>query len=199
MGLKSSATAPTGLLSAMAPAPIDPYKYLVYRLMGRIGLDNTSIPAAVVKGLAGGILGWEDDLWFQLMLVREVAPGESSAPADRYTLNDLTNKYIGQFSVEQWTAGGQHPMRYFQILLLCGQFERAVQFLWTTAQQEVVALHFAIALAYYGVLRVPRELFAVEIDIGTYDERGQLCINFARMVQVVWCDESGARGVYACV
>jgi hypothetical protein len=60
-----------------------------------------------------------------------------------------------------------------------------VQFLWTHAQQEVTALHFAIALAYYGLMHVPKELFAIEMDVATQNPQGQLCINFARMLQTV--------------
>ena len=150
-----------GLMSAMAPSPVDPYKYLVYRIIGRIGLEDTSIPNAVIKGLAGGILGWEDDIWFQLMMVREMHDGST----DRYTIADMASKYVSQFSVEQWTANGQFRLRYFQILLLCGQFEKGVQYLWNI-QHEVDALHFSIALAYYGVLKIPAEFQIIEVDIG---------------------------------
>ncbi|KAK7688156.1 hypothetical protein QCA50_008526 [Cerrena zonata] len=41
------------------------------------------------------------------------------------------------------------------VLLMCGQFERAVAALWEHPETEVEAVHLAIALAYHGLLRVP--------------------------------------------
>ncbi|KAF7326261.1 Nucleoporin-interacting protein [Mycena kentingensis (nom. inval.)] len=41
------------------------------------------------------------------------------------------------------------------VLLMCGQFERAVTALWEHQETEVEAVHLAIALAYHGLLRIP--------------------------------------------
>jgi nuclear pore complex protein Nup93 len=41
------------------------------------------------------------------------------------------------------------------VLLMCGQFERAVAALWEHQETEVEAVHLAIALSYHGLLRVP--------------------------------------------
>ncbi len=185
----------SGRLMSLASASVDPYKYLLYRIIGRLGLDDTSIPQAVVKGLAGGILGWEDDLWFQLMLASEKnteaslpvtgnQPGSSSTGVhdiasmgqDRYTLEDVYARYVASFPISVWTSNGTHPIRYFQILLLCGQVEMAIQYLWNCGKEnellpsrwvsEVDTMHFAVASVYYGVVRVSPGLLAMDMDIG---------------------------------
>lgn len=231
-GLGSSGMFHRSLTSAMGSASVDPYKYLLFRVMGRIGLDDTAIPHAVIKSLAGGILGWEDDLWFQLMLVRETIDSDMNVPGspsmssntsstamsldpslqnERFTLKDLYERYVLSFPIDTWTGNGAYPIRYFQILLLCGEFERAIQYLWNCGKtefhqtvgsrplqgarwySEVDALHFAIALVFYGVLRVPPEVYSMEMDIGSLVEEPcrsrngvvqHVQIHFARMLQV---------------
>ena len=145
--------------------PIDPYKYLVYRILGRI-LDDLVVPKSVVSNLAGGFFGWEDDIWLQLMLVREdekqVGDGGEfgmmgGVGHQRYALKDCFEKYVERTPISQWTADGTSPMRYFFLLVLCAQFERAIAYLWSGhfhSGEEVDAMHFAIGLSYYGCLAI---------------------------------------------
>ncbi len=47
---------------------------------------------------------------------------------------------------------GNRPLFYFRLLLLCGQFEKAVGFLFSRSAHQVDAIHFAVVLvAYYGL------------------------------------------------
>ncbi|KAF8170381.1 nucleoporin-interacting protein NIC96 [Pholiota molesta] len=74
----------------------------------------------------------EDWLWFQLAMVDEDEDGGLRALADVL----LGGVFAG-------------------VLLMCGQFERAVAALWDYQETEVEAVHLGIALAYHGLLRVP--------------------------------------------
>ncbi|KAI3639545.1 hypothetical protein MIR68_002239 [Amoeboaphelidium protococcarum] len=150
---------------------VDPYKYLVYRVLGQIVDFDVMIPPHVVQGLAGGVIGWEDELWIQLMLVSSAdgaqftqdAPspfqsGSQKGIPEVYSLDDLYQKYVAKISVEQWTENSSYIYRYFMVLIACGQFERAVMFLFNlqdaivTPSQQIDAVHFAISLLYYGLL-----------------------------------------------
>ena len=173
-----------GLLAQMAMAPVDPYKYLLYRILGRIILPNEDnlIPQAVASSMAGGRIGWEDQLWFQLMLARENIVVETaafsttsfessmagSAPDSsfKYGLREVYQTYVVSLPPKDWTSNGKYPYRYFMLLLLTGEFERAVQFLWSH-NNEIDSLHIAIAFAYYGLLRIPKEIDSMESEIGS--------------------------------
>lgn len=58
----------------------------------------------------------------------------------------------------------QQPYKYFQLLLLCGRFERAINYLAKHASDLAPAVHFALALHHHGVLRTPAE---VRLPTGT--------------------------------
>eukprot|EP00158_Paraphelidium_tribonemae_P008149 Partr_v1_DN28494_c2_g1_i2_m41276 putative Nup93/Nic96 len=184
-----------GLLSSVVSSPVDPYKYLIFRILGGIVLDDNSIPSAVTSSLAGGSMGWEDELWFQLMLAREWLVDDDKAPSAptssyntsssdsaRLSLRDIYHQFVSKHSVTHWTGNGKKPFRYFSALILVGEFERAIQFLWTNGL-EVDALHFSIALAYYGLLRIPRDVDSLESDI-SYVDNNFIIIHFAQMLRL---------------
>ena len=91
----------------------------------------------------------EDYLWVQLMLLQEdTLP--TDGPSERYTLCDFSNR-MQQFGLAHFKTT---PI-WFMVLLLCGEFELAVYELFKDAFFSHDAMHFAIALSYYGLLRVP--------------------------------------------
>jgi nuclear pore complex protein Nup93 len=51
------------------------------------------------------------------------------------------------------------------MLVSCGYFEMAVASLYSHQELQVEAVHLAIALAYYGLLRVPSRSEASEVEI----------------------------------
>lgn len=176
----------SGLLSSDASV-VDAYKQSLYRLMGRIDV-NKSFPSAVTKDT-------ETWLWLQLSLVRETG-GEESQRADfggmdslrdQFTLQDLGTK-IDKFGEEHFDAKGNRPLHYFMLLLLSGQFEKAIGFLYSRPQHQVEAVNFAVALTYYGLLRVPAQSKASHIDYitsSTDATTGQdvIAIDFAKLIQ----------------
>ncbi|KAJ3360512.1 hypothetical protein GGF32_008363 [Allomyces javanicus] len=115
------------------PTPTDPYKLAVMKLVGRCELQS--------KRFEGIILSTEDWLWARLVLL-----------GDKYTAADLCAE-MGQ--LDAYLAKKQAPLVYFNLLLLCGLFEKAILTLARRAEFQVDALHVALALHYYGCLHVP--------------------------------------------
>ncbi|KAH7884023.1 Nup93/Nic96-domain-containing protein [Phlebopus sp. FC_14] len=116
-------------------ASADPFKLALYKLMGRLEPSRRTVPQVT--------LTTEDWLWFQLAMVDEEEEGG---------LRGLTEVLLsyGERHFDAATKG-----IWASVLLMCGQFERAVTALWEYPDTEVEAVHLAIALAYHGLLRVP--------------------------------------------
>ncbi|KAL8276338.1 hypothetical protein RQP46_011263 [Phenoliferia psychrophenolica] len=144
----------------------DPYKHALYKLIGRVDMERRNVPD-VTKTT-------EDWLWFQLSLVRETS-GDGDAARDRYGLRDL-----GRVLVD---LGDNRlkPVLQFRVLLLGGEFERAIEFLHRQSQYQADAVHFAIALEYYGLLRIPSKPSPVGLLVEEGDPK-VACINFSRLV-----------------
>ncbi|GLB36674.1 putative nuclear pore protein [Lyophyllum shimeji] len=118
----------------------DPFKLALYKLMGKLEPSRRSVPLVTATT--------EDWMWFQLAMVDEDEEGGLRA------LGDVLLGYG-----ERHFEGSPHqPGRrgvWASVLLMCGQFERAVAALWEHQETEVEAVHLAIGLAYHGLLRVP--------------------------------------------
>ncbi|KAI6022591.1 nucleoporin-interacting protein NIC96 [Pisolithus marmoratus] len=116
-------------------ATTDPFKLALYKLMGRLEPSRRSVLHVTAT--------IEDWLWFQLAMVDEEEEGG---------LRGLTEVLLsyGEHHFETAKKGV-----WASVLLMCGQFERAVAVLWEHPETEVEAVHLAIALAYHGFLRVP--------------------------------------------
>lgn len=160
------------------PKSDDPYKYSLYKLLGRCELSRKHIPEVLRVT--------EDWMWAQLMLVRDSVAaagdvfGGASATTERYTLDELRNILV-HLGARHFNSRGTNPMVYFQILLLSGQYERAVHYVYKL--QPVDAVHFAIALTYYGLLRPALDSSALDADLLILNSKSQLPeINFARLV-----------------
>jgi nuclear pore complex protein Nup93 len=92
-------------------------------------------------------------MWLQFTLAREDDRAEETA-GDVFGLEDIQTDIaeIGQrvFAKGQEAPGGYGT--YFLLQILGGMFEQAISYLGSHA--PVSAVHFAIALDYYGLLRV---------------------------------------------
>ncbi|KAJ3339065.1 hypothetical protein HDU93_008651 [Gonapodya sp. JEL0774] len=129
----------------------DPFKYALYKIVGRLDLRTPHLPR--VAPFDGSVVRTaEDFLWVQLSLSQERSPSDDfQASSDRFSLRSVASYYIHR-STKYAT-----PATYLNLLLLCGEFERAVGYL---RDQEhgalrVEAVQIACACAYYGALRVP--------------------------------------------
>ncbi|KAF5314161.1 hypothetical protein D9611_006965 [Ephemerocybe angulata] len=120
---------------------VDPFKLALYKLMGKIEPGRRSVP--LVTGTT------EDWLWVQLAMVDEEESGGLRALAEV-----LLGYGERHFEGPPGQAGSRRGV-WASVLLMCGQFERAVAALWEHQETEIEAVHLAIALAYHGLLRVP--------------------------------------------
>ncbi|KAI8319058.1 NIC-domain-containing protein [Martensiomyces pterosporus] len=123
----------------------DPYKAALYKVIGR---GNVPKKAAVEVTQTT-----EDYLWVHLALVRDAEKIVAAGHA-RSTLEDLQATML-KFGPAHFDPNGNNPLLYFRVLLLCGLFENALDYLLQVDRYQIEAVHMAITLAYYGLLRVP--------------------------------------------
>ncbi|KZT24692.1 nucleoporin-interacting protein NIC96 [Neolentinus lepideus HHB14362 ss-1] len=118
----------------------DPFKLALYKLIGKLDPGRRNVPLVTTTT--------EDWLWFQLAMIDEEQFGGLGALAD-VLLSYGERQFEG--------PAGQKGVRrgvWAGVLLMVGEFERAVVALWEHEETEVEAVHMAIALAYHGLLRV---------------------------------------------
>lgn len=153
---------------------IDPYRMACYKIIGRCDLSD--------RALEGIKMEIEDFAWIQIVLARELNRVESMA-GEVYGLDDArtTIRHIGE---KYFNKGGAEVLgkgfgTYVFLLVALGMFEDAVSFLYTYSYVDGV--HLAIALDFYGLLRVSNPRVGSE-DLLSLTTRGQPQINFGTMV-----------------
>lgn len=143
----------------------DPYRYAVYKIIGRCDLMRKNLPH-----ITSSIEDW---LWVHLSFTREDNI-EDDPIHERYTLLDLQQNII-QLGPENFNGSSNNSL-YLQTLVYCGLYELAVQYLYTI--NEVDAVHLAIGLQYYGLIRPTDEI--TESLIKT--DNGVTLLNFAGLI-----------------
>lgn len=153
---------------------IDPYRMACYKIIGRCDLAK--------RALDGVSQTVEDFVWLQLVLARELNRVDSMASEvydltrAQETIRNIGNRY--------WAKGGAPELgRSFGAFVFMqvsmGMFEDAVSYLYTYSYIDGV--HLAIALDFYGLLRVTDPNAGVE-DLTSLTTKGQSQINFGIMV-----------------
>lgn len=89
----------------------DPFKFALYKLLGRCDLQKRAMPPKVV-------VTSEDYLWTQLVLARE-----DVTAGDKWGLADIA-KNVLKVGKSVWDRSGQRPEGYFLVLILVGEYER---------------------------------------------------------------------------
>ncbi|KAI9820332.1 MAG: hypothetical protein M1827_005954 [Pycnora praestabilis] len=159
--------------SRIAPEhSIDPFRMACYKVIGRCELSKRSL-----DGIGQGVEDW---IWLQFDLAREVNRVEEVA-GEVFGLDEVRGviREIGQrhFSKDAEGAGGYGT--YFFLQILGGMFEQAIAYLYPYSY--VAAVHFAIALDFYGLLRVS-DFTVSESELLTYNTKQLPQINFGRMI-----------------
>ncbi|KAL4877258.1 Nup93/Nic96-domain-containing protein [Aspergillus karnatakaensis] len=151
---------------------IDPYRMACYKIIGRCDLGR--------RRLDGINQAVEDWMWLQFSLAREDDRAEEVA-GDVFGLDDIQTDIteIGQrvFGKGQEGPGGYGT--FFLLQVLGGMFEQAVSYLGTYA--PVTAVHFAIALSYYGLLRVS-DFYTSGEEILSFTVKQYPQINFGYLI-----------------
>ncbi|OMJ25774.1 Meiotically up-regulated gene 87 protein [Smittium culicis] len=124
----------------------DPYKFSIYKVLGRCDLTRKSLPEVVQTT--------EDYLWNQLVMIREAGIKQNKpAGSLSYTLSDF-QALLNKFGQRHFDRDGTNPILYFTVLLCSLQFELAIDFLLLHEVYFVDAVHFTIALANSGLLNI---------------------------------------------
>ncbi|KIV99809.1 uncharacterized protein PV09_08613 [Verruconis gallopava] len=167
-----------------ADGTIDPYRAACYKIVGRCELSKRVLDIKTDE---------EDWIWLQFALAREVPRSEEQAgevfglEQIRETIADIGKRHFSQATEN---PGGYGLFFFMQIL--AGMFEKAVA--WLYPHNHISAVHFAIALSYYGLLRVS-DLNTSELL--SYTTRQQARINFALMVGYYTSEFRAAKPVDA--
>lgn len=125
---------------------IDPFRAACYKIIGRCDLTNRSF-----EGFNADVNDW---IWLQFNLAREsdrsveIAGEMFGLPEVQSTIKDVGLKYFPKNNLDD--AKGNFGMFFF-MQVLCGMFEEAIAYLYSFAYVD--AVHFAVALEYYGLLR----------------------------------------------
>ena len=157
--------------SRIAPEnTLDPYRMACYKIVGRCELNKRSI-----DGISQGVEDWT---WLQFALAREVNRAEEAAN-EVYGLQEVrdTIREIGQRHFSKGSEGPGGFGTFFFLQVLGGLFEQAVAYLYS--KSYISAVHFAIGLDFYGLLRVAD--FS-ESELLSYNTKELPQINFGRMI-----------------
>lgn len=153
---------------------IDPFRMACYKIVGRCDVNNRSL-----DGLNTEIEDW---IWLQFNLARENDKATEVA-AESYGLQDLRTS-IREIGLKHFPKSpneddsGSFGM-YFFLQILSGMFEQAISYLY--AFSYVDAIHFAIALEYYGLIR-PADPWTTADSLLSHDTRSRPQLSFGRML-----------------
>lgn len=153
---------------------IDPFRMACYKIIGRCDLNNRSF-----ENLQTDVSDW---IWLQFNLAREgdraiEFAGEMFGLSElQASIREIGLKHFPKSSAED--SNGSFGM-FFYLQVLSGMFEQAIAYLYSFSYVD--AVHFAIALEYYGLLRAADALTSGS-DLLSHNTRGLPQINFGRML-----------------
>ncbi|KAF2500568.1 NIC-domain-containing protein [Lophium mytilinum] len=150
----------------------DPYRMACYKIVGRCELNRRSLDRINQN--------MDDWVWLQFNLARESSRIEESA-GESFGLDELRASIseIGQRHFSAGSDGANGFGVFFFLQILAGMFEQAISYLYQ--HSYVSAVHFAIALDFYGLLRVA-SLASAGTEILTFTTRNLPQLNFGQMV-----------------
>lgn len=127
----------------------DPYKYTLYKIIGKCGLSKKALPHVLNLSI-------EDWTWFHFSIINETGSNhnQSKLVFENYSLEDFQAKIL-QLGAKRFNSSSKNPL-FLKTLLMSGLFESAVQYTYENIN-ECDAVHLAIGLCYYGLLKVARK------------------------------------------
>ena len=126
----------------------DPYKRAVYCILG--ACDPSDEHSEVATSL-------DDYLWIKLAQIRETAGNSTGDTAEGLTLSQLQKMMSEDYGETHFNAFEQ-PVLYFQVLLLTGQFEAAIDFLFRVERFRAHGVHVGLALFEKKFLLLPQNI-----------------------------------------
>ncbi|EEH39027.2 hypothetical protein PAAG_01489 [Paracoccidioides lutzii Pb01] len=151
---------------------VDPYRMACYKIIGRCDLTQRRF-----EGIGQGVEDW---MWLQFVFAREDSRAEEVA-GELFGLEDIQSDIaeIGQrvFGKDLDGPGGYGT--FFLLQILGGMFEQAVACLANHA--PISAVHFAIALDFYGLLHVS-DFYTSGDELLSFSTKQVPQINFASLI-----------------
>ncbi|KAK9509964.1 hypothetical protein O3M35_004845 [Rhynocoris fuscipes] len=146
----------------------DPYKRLVYCLLGACDVfdDHRAIANTA-----------DDYLWLKLWQVRE-ADSDASHSIKYSFLQTLILEDYG----EQYYKAAEQPHVFFQMLVLTGQWESAIDFLIRVDKYRSHAVHMAIAIHELNLLALPASINSPLLVIDEIDPSPMRRLNLLRLI-----------------
>jgi nuclear pore complex protein Nup93 len=153
---------------------IDPFRMACYKVIGRCDVSNRSL-----DNLNTEIDDW---IWLQFNLARENDKATEVA-AESYGLQDLRTS-IREIGLKHFPKTPNDDNNatfamFFYLQILAGMFEQAISYLYTFSYVD--AIHFAIGLEYYGLIR-PADPWTTHETLLSFDTRGRPQLSFGRML-----------------
>lgn len=152
---------------------IDPFKKAVYCVIGSCDVNDEHSEVAKTA---------DDYLWLKLCQIREEDSADTQA-TDRMTFAHLQSLILEEYGESHYSAHDQ-PHVYFQVLILTGQFEAAIEFLARIEKLRVHAVHIAIALNEHHLLGVPSNVQAPLLSVDPSDRPPARRLNLARLIML---------------
>jgi nuclear pore complex protein Nup93 len=149
---------------------IDPYRMACYKIIGRCELGTRTFDPTIQQSI-------EDYMWIQFILAREAAQIDQLATE---SCNLASVQAMIKDAGSRHFAKGESYGAYFYLLIMGGLYEEAIEHLYPFAYPD--AVHFAIALDYYGLLRVSDPSSVAESSLLSYTTRDLPQLKFGHMV-----------------
>ncbi|KAK9872915.1 hypothetical protein WA026_020267 [Henosepilachna vigintioctopunctata] len=147
----------------------DPFKRIIWAVLGCCDIVDEHSEVARTA---------DDYLWLKLSLVRTDYDKE-----DHIKYEELQRTILEDYGESHYDAYNQ-PHLYFQVLLLTGQFEAALEFLARIERYKVHSVHMAIALKELYMLGGPFDPSAPLISIDPMDPKPARRLNIARLILI---------------
>lgn len=146
----------------------DPYKRAVFSILGSCSEQHSELMQTS-----------DDFLWIQLYLISNFSTDSS----DKLTLPALQTMILEQYGEKHYNANEQ-PHLYFQVLVLTGQFEAAIEFLSRFERFRTHAVHIALALNELHLITGPRNIQEPLLSVDVEDPKPVRRLNIARLVML---------------
>lgn len=121
----------------------------------------------------------DDFLWMQLSVLNTAE--RIDYDLERLTYGDLQSLILEKYGEHYFNAREKTPL-YFQVLVLTGQFEAAIEFLARTDENRPHAVHMAIALNEQYMLATPNDIQKPLLSTDPTDPPPMRRLNLARLI-----------------
>ncbi|KAH8244940.1 hypothetical protein KR032_002993 [Drosophila birchii] len=148
----------------------DPYKKAVYAIV--LACDPHDGHPELIRTI-------DDFLWLQLSILREQDKRDYNI--EQLTYGGLQSLILEKYGENYFNAREKAPL-YFQVLVLTGQFESAIEFLARKQSSITHAVHMAIALNEMCLLGTPKSINEPLLSAEPDDPSPMRRLNLVRLV-----------------